>query len=151
MQLIYFVMRAQNSYHWNFSFISYLSIFINYTVADSNIRMSNAIFDPLLNVIAVSLFLVITLGFVIGVQAGWGKKMPLAIKILIPLLNMLLYLFKYIFTIPTLQVIFICLSPKALKTLDITTEINTSIYIVLGSLVLLCFLSIKIYIIMFYR
>jgi hypothetical protein len=113
--------------------------------------MNAAIFDPLLNLIAVSLFLVITISIIIGVQAGWGKKMPLFIKILIPILNILLYLFKYILAIPTLQVILICFSPKALTSLSIATEVNTSIYIALGSLILLCFLLVKIYIITFYR
>lgn len=151
MQFTYFVMRVQNSYHWNFSFISYLSIFINYTVVDSNIRTHTGIFDPLLSIIAISLFLVIALAVIIGVQAGWGKKMPLFIKILIPVLNLLLYLFKYILAIPTLQVIFICFSPKALTSLSIATDVNISIYIIFGSLILLCFLLVNIYIIVFYR
>ena len=151
MQITYFVMRVQNSYHWNFSFVSYLSIFINYTVVDSNIRINNGIFDPILNIIAISLFLVIGLGVIIGFQAGWGKKMPLFIKIIIPVLNLLLFLFKYILAIPTLQVIFICFSPSALINLNIATEANISIYITFGSLILLCFLLVSIYTIIFYR
>jgi hypothetical protein len=149
MQLTYFVMRVQVSYHWNFSFVAYLSIFINYTAADSNIRMNSIIFNPLLYLITLLLLLVVGLGVVIGVQAGWGKKMPLIIKFLIPILNIFLYFFKYILTIPTLQIIFICFSPKAQATLNIGND--SGIYLAFGSLILICFIMVKIYIITFYR
>ena len=98
-----------------------------------------------------ALFLVITLGFVIGFQAGWGKKINLLVQILIPILNVLLFFFKYILTIPTLQVIFICLIPNALQILNIASESKNSIYIALGTLVLVFFLLVKIYIVVFYR
>lgn len=136
------------SYHWNFSFVAYFSIFVNYTVVDSNIRLSSLIFAPLIYLIAISLLLVIILGILIGVQAGWGKKMPLFIKILIPILNIFLYFFKSILTIPTLQIIFICLSPKAVTSLGLAYD---SIYLVFGSLILIFFLMVEIYIITFYR
>jgi len=151
MQLTYFAMRVQDSYHWNFSFVGYFSMFVNYTVVDGNIRFNNSFFNPFLHLIIFALFLVITLGVVIGVQAGWGKKINLLVKIIIPVLNVLLYFFKYILTIPTLQVIFICLSPNALQSLNIATESKNNIYIALGTLVLVSFLLVKIYIVTFYR
>lgn len=151
MQLTYFVMRVQDSHNWNFSFVGYFSIFINYTVVDGNIRADSSFFNPILYLIIFALFLVITLGVVIGVQAGWGIKINLLVKIIIPVLNVLLYLFKCILTIPTLQVIFICLSPNALQSLNIATESKNSIYISMGILVLVSFLLVKTYIITFYR
>lgn len=149
MQLVYFVMRVQNSYHWDFSFVAYFSAFVNYTVADSNIRQNVAIFEPLLYIITVALLSVIVIGVIIGVQAGWGKKIPIYVKVLIPILNVSLYFFKYVLAIPTFQIIFICFSPRAFATLNLGE--SSSFYVAFGLLVLICFLMVSVYIITFYR
>lgn len=150
MQITYFVMRMEtNDYHWNFSVVSYFSIFLNYTVVDSNLKINPGLFGPFLYVMVVGLMVVLGLGLVIGVHAGWGKKMPTFVKILIPVLNVMACLFKTLLTIPAMQLIFICFSPTASTLLKLT--VDTSIQQALGTLILLSFLLVKIYILVFFR
>lgn len=150
MQITYFVMRMEtNDYHWNFSVVSYFSIFLNYTVVDNNLKINPGLFGPFLYVMVVGLMVVLGLGLVIGVHAGWGKKMPMFVKILIPVLNVMACLFKTLLTIPAMQLIFICFSPTASTLLKLT--VDTSIQQALGTLILLSFLLVKIYILVFFR
>lgn len=150
MQITYFVMRMEtNDYHWNFSVVSYFSIFLNYTVVDNNLKINPELFGPFLYVMVVGLMVVLGLGLVIGVHAGWGKKMPMFVKILIPVLNVMACLFKTLLTIPAMQLIFICFSPTASTLLKLT--VDTSIQQALGTLILLSFLLVKIYILVFFR
>jgi hypothetical protein len=65
-------------------------------------------FLPMLYITTSILFLIIVFGVLIGHQAGWGVKMPLFVKILVPVLNILLFLFMTVITIPASQLIFIC-------------------------------------------
>lgn len=138
-----------NEYHWNFSVVSYFSIFLNYMVVDSNLKINPALFGPFLYVMVVSLMVGLALGVVIGVHAGWGKKMPMFVKILIPVLNVMACLFKTLLVIPAMQLVFICFSPTASTLLNLT--VDPSIQQALGTLILLSFLLVKIYILVFFR
>lgn len=111
-----------NEYHWNFSVVSYFSIFLNYTVVDSNLKINPSLFGPFLYVMVVSLMIALVLGVVIGVHAGWGKKMPMLVKILIPILNVMACLFKTLLTIPAMQLVLICFSPTASAILKLTVD-----------------------------
>ena len=138
-----------NDYHWNFSVVSYFSIFLNYTVVDSNLKINPSLFGPFLYVMVVSLMVVLALGVVIGVHAGWGKKMPMFVKIMIPVLNVMAYLFKTLLTIPAMQLVFICFSQSASTLLKLT--VDPGIQQALGTLILLSFLLVKAYILIFFR
>ena len=112
-------MRVESEYHWNLSIASYFSILVNRIVVESNIRLNPGIFIPMLYITTSVLFLIIVFGVLIGTQAGWGVKMPLFVKILVPVLNILLFLFMTVITIPASQLIFICFDKNTSSILKI--------------------------------
>jgi hypothetical protein len=112
MQLTYFVMRSVSDYHWNFSFVAYFSILLNFISLDNIIRTNPAFFAPALFIIAGIMFVMIILGVLVALRAGRGEKVSLLVKIGTPILNLFLYLFKTILAIPVLIVTLIGLVPK---------------------------------------
>lgn len=116
---------------------------------DSNLKINPSLFGPFLYMMVVTLLLVLALGVVIGVHAGWGKKMPLFVKMLIPALNVMVCLFKSLLAIPAMQLVFICFSPTATTLLNL--KVDPGIQQALGTLILFTFLMVKIYILIFFR
>lgn len=91
----------------------------------------------------------IIMAIFIGIYAGWGQKMPLPIKILIPIFNLLVCLIKTILSIPIMQAIFICFSPSNLASLNI--EMDPNILMAIGAIALIAFCIVVAYIIGFFR
>jgi len=150
MQIMYFVMRSVSAYHWDFSFVAYFSITLNFISLDNIIRTNPMFFAPALFIMTGIMLVMIILGVIVGIRAGWGEKVPLLVKIATPILNFFLYLFKTILAIPILVVILISLLPAISRLYKITViSLSTSIF--LGCFLLAAFLLVELYILCIYR
>lgn len=106
-------MRAIDSeYHWDFSFIVFVSVFLNLISLDQLFQSNPTIFLPIFYG-TFSLILIITvLAIVISANSGWSKRTPFMVKFFTPVVCTFLYLLKTILIIPILDIILISLIPS---------------------------------------
>ena len=149
MQLTYFVMRSVSDYHWNFSFVAYFSVLLNFISLDNIIRTYPSSFTPALFIISAIMLFIIILAVIVAVRAERGEKVPLLVKIGTPILNLFFYLFKTVLAIPVLVVTLMSLVPKITNLYDITISLSLSIF--LGSFLLIAFLLVELYILYIFR
>jgi hypothetical protein len=91
--------------------MGYVTMFINFISLDQALKTSPGLYLPALFTVTGVLITILVLAVLVGVHAGWGKKVPTVVKLATPVLNFLLYLFKTLLAVPVLTVMFVSLVP----------------------------------------
>ena len=119
MQIIYFLMRAIEEYHWNFSFLVFVSVFLNFISLDQFFISNPSLFRPVFYGFLIVMVLVFLLAILVSVFSGWGKKPPLFIRLVAQFLCFFCYMEKTVLFIPIKTVTFIAVIPAAARNLNI--------------------------------
>ena len=119
LQLIYFLMRGINEYHWDFSFFVFFSVFLNLISLDQLFRSSPSLFIPIFYAVFIIVLLILVLALAISVNSGWSKKSPSLVKFFTPIVCTFLYLFKTVLLIPILDIVLIAIIPSIASNLQI--------------------------------
>lgn len=113
LQLICLLMRPEYIFNWSFTVVGYLPLVAKYISFDSLLKMFPSLFLPLLCLITVMIFLTVLLATCIAANLFLSTRRSSAVQLLLPFLNMLLYLFKTLLTLPCFTIIAIGLSSSA--------------------------------------
>ena len=93
LQIIYFLMRAiNNEYHWNFSFLVFVSMFLNFVSVDQLFKSSPELFKPIFYGLVIVIVVVYLMAILISGMSGWGKRPPFIIKLFAQILSTFCYL-----------------------------------------------------------
>jgi hypothetical protein len=122
--MIYFLMRAIEEYHWNYSFFVFFSMILNYLSLDQLFRHSPATFHSLLYSSFGAFLVVLACAGSIAVLCGWGKRPPAILKYLAFLVGIFLYLLKTILVIPLANIAIVSIIPQISKNLNIEVSVQ---------------------------
>ena len=107
MQIIHFTMREEFDFIWKSSLPYYLDLVLNYISFDYLIKKSPSIFFTILIItVCISLLTILSLIF-ISCKVSRDIKTPTYIKLIVPLINLILILFKTILQIPCTYILII--------------------------------------------
>lgn len=149
LQIIYFLMRGINEYHWDFSFIVFISVFLNMISIDQLLRSTPSLFILIFYAAFIVIVIILVLSVIISVTSGWGTKSSFVAKFCSPIVSTFLYLFKTILVIPILDIALVALIPSVASNLNIQ-DITGSIRF-MGGLLTLFIIIIQGYLLTAFR
>ena len=149
MQIIYFLMRAIDSYHWDFSFFVFVSVFLNFISIDQLFRNNPQLFRPIFFSLLVLVVLILVMGVLVAIFSGWGKKPPFIIKLFAQILCYFCYLQKTVLFIPLHTIAFISILPAAANGLNIDPP--SSLEMALGFLFTFLIVLLEVLFLTFFR
>ena len=111
LQIIYFLMRGIEGFHWDFSFFVFFSAFLNFISLDQLFRSRPELFIPIFYTTFMGLVGVLIASIVIALTCGWGKKPNFIVRIFIILVSSFFYLVKTVLIIPLLNIALVSIIP----------------------------------------
>jgi hypothetical protein len=148
MQIIYFLMRAVDSQHWNISLISSFTTILSHLSVDHYLQNDPELFQPMVY-ISLGMFVgMVILVVWIAFQAGWRKMDPLHVGYAGTINGLFLFTFKTILVLPLTNLALVVVSPSIAQSLNI--HLGVSDY-TCGMTFVVFFLLFTAYIVVFFR
>jgi len=151
MQIIYVFMRIQEDPYWNFSFVKYFSVFVNFTAMDRILyKLYPNVLLPLLIGLNAMGVLIFVAAILVVKYSGWNCKLPLPVRLSVQLLNYWFYLFKTILLIPIITLITVSLIPNVYNGFGFDSPYSILI-LLMGILLTIIFIVSQLYLLLLFR
>ena len=148
LQIIYYLMRAVQQTHWNYSFLTFFNVLIKHLTLDRFFSHDQQIFASIFISFFVVTVLVTATAICIGFKAGWGKDNSGLVKVFTPFLSVILFMIKTILFIPMANLLCIANVPSVAHSVNVEL---TPVIQALGAILAVLVVGIMGYILIFLR